>query len=100
MKCSYQYITFPPVFQQRHSISSAHLISESDDEDTNDAEDPDNEDADKDGWIFVGRGCFSRVVLDEAQKAKTVRSLITKQIDAILNFRFSSVKPSHFPAVD
>ncbi|KAG7006055.1 hypothetical protein G7Y79_00016g040400 [Physcia stellaris] len=44
---------------------------EADDEDNHDSEDPENE------WIFVGRGCFSRVVLDEAQKAKTVRSLIT-----------------------
>lgn len=48
---------------------------ETDDENTHDSEDPDNE------WIFVGRGCFSRVVLDEAQKAKNVRSLITAHRD-------------------
>ena len=54
--------------------------NDSDEEDTQDAEDPDNEDADQERWVFVGQGCSSRVVLDEAQKAKTVRSLITMQI--------------------
>ena len=43
---------------------------------------PANEDDDgaADRWVFVGRGCFRRVMLDEAQKAKTVLSLITRQI--------------------
>ena len=31
-------------------------------------------------WEFVGRGIFHRMVLDEAQKAEAVRSLITKLI--------------------
>ena len=51
-----------------------------DDEDTNEAEYADGEDADADRWVFAGRGCFGRVVLDETQKAKAVRSLITQQI--------------------
>lgn len=35
---------------------------------------------DKKRWEFVDRGIFHRMMLDEAQKAKAIRSLITKLI--------------------